>query len=119
MDGGLYIAVFHLPRPLRRHAGAIGALSLPPGVYLYVGSAQRNLHARLRRHARRRKTVRWHIDHLSIRARMLGAILIDAPRSLECRVAAAMGRVLPPAWPRFGSSDCRCGGHLFRLRAAL
>ena len=53
------------------------------GVYFYVGTAQRNLSARLGRHSRKEKTLRWHIDYLSVRAEMLGAILIPGPR--RCR----------------------------------
>lgn len=44
---------------------------------------------------------------------MLGAILIDAARSEECRVAADLARRMPRPIPGFGASDCRCGGHLF------
>ena len=44
---------------------------------------------------------------------MLGAILIDAPRGAECRIAADLARQMPRAIRGFGASDCRCGGHLF------
>jgi len=103
---------------MRCGVGSLGQVTLRAGVYLYVGSAQRGLAARLRRHARRRKRLRWHVDWLSTRARMLGAIVIDAPRQSECRVAQAIARVLKRAWRGMGSSDCRCGGHLFRFEPA-
>lgn len=113
MDGGLYIAVFELAAGGRLRVGRLGRFRFERGVYLYVGSAQRNRAARLARHARRRKVLRWHIDYLSARARMLGAILVPGGRDGECRLAAAVARRYPRAVPGFGASDCRCGGHLF------
>jgi sugar fermentation stimulation protein A len=114
MDAGLYIAVFHLPVGRRIRVGRLGRVSFPPGVYLYVGSAQRNLGARLARHARRVKPLRWHVDYLSTKAQMLGAIVVPGGRDGECRLAAELARAYPRAAAGFGASDCRCGGHLFR-----
>ena len=71
-DGGLYVAVFHLPRPARIRVGRLGTFDFPAGRYYYVGTAQRNRDARLGRHARKSKPLRWHIDYLSARATMLG-----------------------------------------------
>jgi len=61
------------------------------GVYFYVGTAQRNLSARLGRHSRKEKTLRWHIDYLSVRAEMLGPILIRGPRRRR--------HIQPAPWP--------------------
>jgi sugar fermentation stimulation protein A len=69
--------------------------------------------ARLARHGRRRKPLRWHIDYLSAKAAMLGAILIPGGRDGECSLAAEVARLHPRPVPRFGASDCRCAGHLF------
>lgn len=113
-DGGLYIAVFVLAEDCRIRVGRLGGFALPAGWYYYVGSARRNRSARLARHARRRKKRRWHIDALSTRARMLGAVLVDADSRTECGLAAELAKLLPRAVPGFGASDCRCGGHLFR-----
>lgn len=38
---------------------------LPVGYYYYVGSAQKNFTQRILRHLKKRKTVHWHIDHLT------------------------------------------------------
>ena len=113
MDSGLYIAVFRLDAERTIRVGGLGRFAFPRGVYLYVGSAQRNLAARLERHGRRRKPLRWHIDYLSARATMLGAILVPGGREGECRLAAEVGRLHPRFIDGFGASDCRCGGHLF------
>lgn len=116
IDAGVYLAIFRLPRPLTIHIRTLGCFDLPAGVYLYVGSAQKNLQTRLARHARRRKRRHWHIDHLSCHAPMLGALILEGPKSLECRVAKMLAHRYECLVPDFGSSDCRCGGHLFQYR---
>ena len=113
MDKGLYIAVFALTRRLRLRVGALGSFTFRAGVYLYVGSAQRNLAARVERHGRKDKPLRWHIDYLSTKATMLGAILVPGSRRQECGLARKVGALHPRIIPRFGSSDCGCEGHLF------
>ena len=113
MDGGVYIAVFHLPRARRITVGRLGRHDFAPGLYFYVGSAQRGLQKRLARHGRRNKRLHWHIDSVSARARMLGAILIAGPRRRECEIAAELARLLSRPVAGFGASDCRCAGHLF------
>ncbi len=112
-DSGLYIAIFHLARGRAISVGQLGKFDFPVGFYLYVGSAQRNLQARLDRHGRRDKLLRWHIDYLTAHAKMLGAIVIAEPKEMECQIARKLSRKLERPIPRFGSSDCKCDGHLF------
>ena len=113
MNRGIYFAIFHLPRTQAITVGRLGRFTFCRGHYLYVGSAQRNLQARLARHARQHKILRWQIDYLSVRARFVGALLIDGPKSLECKLAAVLAQHYPRPVTGFGASDCRCGGHLF------
>ena len=113
MDSGVYIAVFYLPRPRKVRVGKLGQFCFKKGAYFYVGSAQRNLSARLKRHSNKKKPLRWHIDYLSSKAKMLGAITIPDPRKRECELAKELGEMFEVAVPGFGASDCRCGGHLF------
>ena len=113
MDSGLYIAFFRLPGRRRIRAGRLGWFDFPAGVYLYVGRARRGLSARLARHGRRRKRLRWHVDYLSVRAVMLGAAVLPGPLDGECRLADELARLYPRFIKGFGASDCRCGGHLF------
>lgn len=112
-DSGVYIAVFYLAKAGHISVGGLGRIFFRTGIYFYVGSAQRNLSARLERHGRKHKPLRWHIDYLSCKAEMLGAITIDGPRQCECRLAKKLRAMFESAIPNFGSSDCRCGGHLF------
>ncbi len=116
MDGGTYIVVFDLTERQQIQVGKLGCYSFRTGIYLYVGSAQRHLSARISRHARKEKPLRWHIDYLSVRADMLGAMMVSAPRERECEMAAELRQMYELAVPGFGASDCRCGGHLFYAR---
>ncbi|UCD53329.1 MAG: GIY-YIG nuclease family protein [Phycisphaerales bacterium] len=116
LDGGTYIAVFYLPQRRRIQVGRLGQFLFGPGFYFYVGSAQRHLSARLERHARQDKPLRWHIDYLSTQAQMIGALIVPGPRRRECELGRELGRIYALAVPGFGASDCRCGGHLFCTR---
>ncbi len=113
MDTGIYIAVFYMPKGRSIHVGRLGRLRFRQGIYFYVGSALRNLSARLERHSKKRKSLHWHIDYLSVKAQMLGAITIDGSQELECKLAKDLGEMFELAVPGFGASDCRCDGHLF------
>ena len=116
-EGGLYIAVFSLQAQRWIQVGRLGRFEFAPGFYFYVGSAQGNLAARLARHGRREKALRWHVDYLSTEATMIGAMIVPGSREGECTLAAQLGRLYGLAVPRFGASDCRCGGHLFYASA--
>lgn len=112
-DSGVYITVFYLPRNQGIRVGRLRRLRFRQGVYFYVGSAQRNLSTRLERHSRKKKALRWHIDYLSAKAEMLGAIVVSGPREYECRLAGRLAEMFELVVPGFGASDCRCRGHLF------
>ncbi|MFO7899489.1 MAG: GIY-YIG nuclease family protein [Planctomycetota bacterium] len=111
-DAGVYVAVFRLARARRIRVGRLGEFRFPAGYYLYAGSAQRHLEARLDRHARADKPPHWHVDYLSAEAEMIGALVAPGPKSRECELAAELADRFALAVPRFGASDCRCPGHL-------
>jgi len=113
VESGVYIAVFNVSKGRTIRVGRLGQLRFSQGVYFYVGSAQRNLSARLERHSRKKKPLHWHIDYLSAKSDMLGAIIIPGQRKHECEIAKELGKMFEMAVPGFGASDCRCGGHLF------
>ena len=113
LENGTYIAVLALSRGHQIQVGKLGCFWFESGLYLYVGSAQRNLSARLERHARRIKPLHGHIDYLSTKAWMIGAMVVPGPRERECELARELRCMYPLALPGFGASDCRCGGHLF------
>ncbi len=112
-DRGAYLLILALRRAARIQVGGLGVVEFPPGFYVYVGSAMRNLSARVNRHLRRRKRMRWHIDYLRACADEAEALPIRSSRREECDIAAAMAELLPGACPGFGASDCACPTHLF------
>lgn len=67
--------------------------------------------------AGRNKTHRWHIDHLSAVAEIIGISKIATGERIECEMARnlALNPVLAGV-TGFGSSDCRCCTHLFYAR---
>lgn len=81
--------MIEVTRPVRVTIGRFGSFRFVAGRYIYTGSARHNFAARVARHLRQEKTLRWHIDYL----------------------LAAPGNV---PLPGFGASDCRagCGSHL-------
>lgn len=97
--------------------GRLGRFHFPAGDYVYTGSAKTNLEARIARHLRRDKRLRWHIDYLLAAPGVTVAEVIRSGRE-ECELnQATPGRVLVPG---FGASDCRrgCGSHLKLLAVA-
>ena len=113
LENGTYIAVFTLSRGRQIQVGKLGCFWFEPGLYLYVCSAQQNRSARLERRARRIKPLRWHVDYLSTKAWMIGAMIVPGPRKRECELARELRCMYPLVLSGFGASDCRCGGHLF------
>lgn len=120
-DSGLYVIWLALDRPARVSVGALGAIDFPPGVYAYVGSAQRHRAARVQRHLRREKVKRWHIDYFRPYTRAVAVSYLTSEKAGECRLADRLALELSAkrAYPRFGASDCACEGHLLYLRGEL
>lgn len=119
MDGGAYCLILRIPRACAVRVGALGRVRFSAGVYVYVGSAMRGLSARVARHRRRAKRKHWHIDYLTGRrgVRITEVFVRFSQERQECHIAQAVagaGEVIRG----FGSSDCKCAGHLFRLKKA-
>lgn len=109
-----YAVVFELQQHVSLGVGALGTFSLLPGYYIYVGKARRGVWQRLARHFRQGKRLRWHVDYLGQVATPVESWTQEGKESVECLWAGALAS-LPAArrpMPRFGSSDCRCPGHL-------
>ncbi len=106
-----YQLLIEVTLPVRCVVGSLGTVDFPAGRYVYTGSAKRGLEARIARHLRSAKALRWHIDYLLGAPGVTVAAVVRSRRE-ECRLnQASPGRVLVP---RFGASDCRagCGAHL-------
>lgn len=113
---GSYVLILRSTVDVQVQIGRWGELRIQPGYYLYTGSAfgPGGLRARVGRHCRRSKSLRWHIDYLRKHV-VVEAIWISHSRSrLEHRWAQAFAAMAPmQAIKGFGSSDCRCLAHLF------
>ncbi len=113
---GTYVLIFLNTRNFWAQVGQLGRVEIPPGHYLYVGSAfgPGGLKSRVARHARKKKVHRWHIDYLRPHFDLESVWFTYAPAKLECSWVQSLpdigGRCLVP---RFGASDCSCESHLF------
>ena len=114
---GSYVLLLHLPHALTIERPA--SARLEPGWYIYTGSAKGRggPKARVGRHFRRDKPVRWHIDQLTNDA---DRILVAAFQAYEeCELLRGLADSDEWEFPHagFGSSDCRtCTAHLLKRR---
>lgn len=113
---GTYALVYRAPQAFRVTVGALGAVSLPAGYLVYVGSAfgPGGLGGRLRHHLRPLARSRWHVDYLRPYVRLEGVWCGSGDRQLEHGWSAALPGLLAGSFPvrGFGASDCRCRAHL-------
>ena len=117
---GIYHLILHLSRARRIRVGALGVFLFPAGHYTYTGRAMRGLSARVARHVKRDKSLRWHIDYFRRHAKLIGVRIFGTndPGTEETQAKILLGRarkisgdVALPA-PGFGSSDSRAESHL-------
>jgi Uri superfamily endonuclease len=120
---GSYILILEMSDDASLEVGGLGSIRFGKGFYAYAGSAMSGLEQRVGRHERlaagKKGNLRWHIDYLTTapQSRVAGVIKL-AGRNAECAlakmIAKAGGSVVAAG---FGSSDCKCKTHLFRLDA--
>lgn len=93
--------------------GRLGAFQFKAGTYIYVGSAKRNILARINRHKRIDKVHRWHFDYLRPYGTIIKIITYEN-RFGECELARKIRKEVDGDYPvkKFGASDCRCPSHL-------
>jgi Uri superfamily endonuclease len=104
--------------PVRIRVGRLGLFLFPPGRYVYTGSAKRNLEARIARHLRKEKALRWHIDWL-LSASGVKVTSVKRSSQDECILNQKTAGIV--VVPGFGASDCRmgCGSHLHYLAGGI
>ena len=112
-DRGSYLLILSIDNGMALEIGRLGRLSFRRGYYLYVGSAMKNLEARIRRHLRKTKKHHWHIDCLTAHAGTIIPLPVRSSQRDECEIAKALSSIMQPGPPGFGSSDCQCQTHLF------
>lgn len=123
MNSGAYRLFLRLPQARRVAVGRLGLQRFPAGTYVYVGSAQRGLEARVMRHVRLVTTKagnrHWHVDALLLEPSVRLVRAEAYAGADECRLSAHLARqpgVSIPV-PGFGATDCSAGclSHLYRI----
>ena len=119
---GAYVLLIELGAPLALDIASLPRAVLPAGRYAYCGSAYGpgGLKARIGRHLRAEKAVRWHVDRLTAAGCIVDFRAVSGGHECDllARVLKAPGASVPV--PRFGSSDCRaCPAHLVALPAGF
>jgi sugar fermentation stimulation protein A len=93
------------------------------GIYMYVGSAKRGMHARLARHVRKEKKLFWHIDYVTSRPDVTVKVILLSPGK-ECATLREISDLGVLFGRRLGASDCTCPSHFIyvpgkRLRQVM
>lgn len=113
---GIYVLIIKVDQDIKVTVGALGEKIFQKGVYAYVGSAQKNLEQRVKRHLRKDKTKFWHIDYLlqNKNAKIIQIFHKQAHKIEECHVAIQISKQGLTV-KNFGCSDCYCKSHLFQI----
>ena len=112
----LYHIKAYLSEDTEITVGKLGTFQFAKGIYVYVGSAKRNIKARVERHIRMEKKQRWHFDYVRPYMEVMDVRTYPGEEG-ECGLFARLrqeeeGEI---AVRKFGSSDCRCPAHLFLI----
>jgi Uri superfamily endonuclease len=116
-DPGAYVLTIALAKHLCLNLSQFAGSTLAPGTYAYCGSAYGpgGIRARVARHLRRDKPLRWHVDRLTAAGRidLVGIRVGGRECDLVDEILSFGGTVVLHG---FGSSDCnRCPTHLLAL----
>lgn len=120
---GVYVLLMHIGRPVTARTGSLGRLRFEKGVYAYVGSALNGLEPRISRHlSKSKENMHWHIDYLtsSPYASTECVIMGETSKRVECKVSKTIAsKPFSSEVPAFGSSDCNCNSHLYRIDMSI
>jgi len=119
---GTYSLLLYADSDKSIKVGSLGKLKIKKGYYVYIGSAfgPGGLKARIGRHLKKSKKLRWHIDYLRKATDIVDIKFSTDNEKLECSWAAKLvkdGGITP--FKGFGSSDCKCPSHLFYFKTRL
>lgn len=110
----LYAIFLKIDEDIDLSVGKHGEFHFPKGMYVYIGSAKRNLVKRLERHISIDKKKRWHFDYIRPYGTIIKIITYDE-RLTECELAQNFlekGKVIAR---KMGSTDCSCSTHFIYL----
>lgn len=118
-NSGIYILELFAEKEFSVSINKIKEYIFPIGFYYYIGSAQKNLQSRIKRHLQREKKIHWHIDHLttlkSIKV-ISTFVILDAEKYVEAEIANNFDKYFNSeiAVQGFGNSDTKeTKTHLF------
>ncbi|MCD6371472.1 MAG: GIY-YIG nuclease family protein [Candidatus Aenigmarchaeota archaeon] len=114
---GAYVLIVEVRKNLRKKIGKLGILRFKKGSYCYVGSGlgkALSLENRLKRHLRKKKKLKWHIDYLLSSPYVIvkGFVIFPSEKKNECLISKEIEKYADETIRNFGSSDCKCKGHL-------
>lgn len=112
----LYAIFLTLPEEQDITIGALGTFHFPKGNYVYIGSAKKNIVKRTERHYEKHKKLRWHLDYFRPYCEITKIQSYEEKQG-ECALAADFAQNGSIPVKKFGSSDCKCPGHLILLSA--
>lgn len=114
LESGIYNLIIYLSENYKIEVGSLGEFEFESGYYIYTGTAQRNLPARLTRHKSQDKKLHWHIDYLLQKAEVIEVETWDRDKKAECQIHQDLA--MKPEFIKpiagFGASDCNCRTHL-------
>ncbi|MBN2111719.1 GIY-YIG nuclease family protein [Candidatus Woesearchaeota archaeon] len=114
---GIYCLLIKIRMDTSPKIGSLGKIRFEKGNYAYIGSGQKSLEKRIKRHISSKKKKHWHIDYLlaSPYAEIMKVIFKEgAAKEEECRTAGLLA-LTENLVAGFGCSDCRCSSHLFKV----
>lgn len=116
-----YRLFLRVPEDKTITVGKLGTFLFKKGVYIYVGSAKKNIARRLERHLKKEKTDRWHIDYVRKHGDLFYYETFQYKNECDLvhETIHAFNGICP--YRKLGSSDCSCFSHLiycpdFQLR---
>ena len=105
---GLYVLIIDVPST-KIAVGRLGELEFS-GRYGYVGSNQSG--GRIKRHLKKGKVKRWHIDYLTEIGKVVSVVTMELGKGYEEDLARRLSKKFEFI-KNFGNSDCKDDSHLF------
>lgn len=118
MEKGTYCLIFKIG-DLKLKVKSGKEFSLKSGYYVYVGSAfgSGGIDKRVGRHLRKEKKKHWHIDYVTTTESFKPVTVLKFKGlKVECQIASFLQKREEPVLG-FGSSDCKCPSHLFKVKS--
>jgi sugar fermentation stimulation protein A len=113
-DRGSYLLIFYNQQRFTKVIGSLGEREFKKGYYVYVGSAMQALDKRIKRHLRKSKTVRWHLDYLSPGCMKIEKVYpIRRQDRIEEALARGLLEICDDYVRDFGASDSGLPSHFF------